>query len=160
MGSNLGRRLENCRQALRRIWGLRDTETAAVSSLYLAEPVAMEAGAQWFFNCALMIRTGMEPEELLSALLDIEKEMGRRRRAANEPRSIDLDLLLFDGVVTRSPGLQLPHPRMEERKFVLRPLAEIAPDFVHPVAGVTVAELLRGCPDRHRVRLFRKAPWW
>jgi 2-amino-4-hydroxy-6-hydroxymethyldihydropteridine diphosphokinase len=145
LGSNLesrfGDREANLREAVRRIEGLG--EVLAVSSFYDTEPVGFVEQPR-FLNGALVLRTELGAVELMRGLLGVERAMGRERvRAlAKGPRVIDLDLLLYGDWVLWAEELILPHPRMEERRFVLEPLAEIAPEWVHPVLGVTVRELL------------------
>jgi 2-amino-4-hydroxy-6-hydroxymethyldihydropteridine diphosphokinase len=144
LGSNLesrfGDREANLREAVRRIEGL--DEVRAVSSFYDTEPVGYLEQPR-FLNAALLLETEMEPRALMRKLLSIERAMGREREGAmpKGPRVIDLDLLLYGDWVLWVEDLILPHPRMEERRFVLEPLAEIAPDWVHPVLGVTVRGL-------------------
>jgi 2-amino-4-hydroxy-6-hydroxymethyldihydropteridine diphosphokinase len=145
LGSNLeskfGDREANLREAVRRIEALG--EVGAVSSFYDTEPVGYLEQPR-FLNAALLLETEMEPRGLMRALLGVERAMGRERvgAVAKGPRVIDLDLLLYGDWVLWAEDLVLPHPRMEERRFVLEPLAEIAPDWVHPVLGVGVRELL------------------
>jgi 2-amino-4-hydroxy-6-hydroxymethyldihydropteridine diphosphokinase len=144
LGSNLesrfGDREANLREAVRRIESLG--EVRAVSSFYDTEPVGYLEQPR-FLNAALLLETEMEPRALMRKLLSIERAMGREREGAmpKGPRVIDLDLLLYGDWVLWAEDLILPHPRMEERRFVLEPLAEIAPDWVHPVLGVTVRGL-------------------
>lgn len=155
LGSNVGDRERTLEHALRAL-GERGLEVSARSSLYLTEP--MDAPPQeWFLNAVAGGRTALAPEDLLEACLDVEREMGRVRLVHRGPRTIDLDLLLYGSVVLRSPGLSVPHPRLPERRFVLVPLDEIAPDVVHPVLGLSVHELLERCPDTSRVLPYQAA---
>jgi 2-amino-4-hydroxy-6-hydroxymethyldihydropteridine diphosphokinase len=145
LGSNLESRFgdseANLREAVRRIEGLG--EVRAVSSFYDTEPVGYLDQPR-FLNAALILETELKPAALMQGLLSVERTMGRERLGAiaKGPRVIDLDLLLYGDWVLWSEELMLPHPAMGERRFVLEPLAEIAPNWVHPVLGVTVRELL------------------
>jgi 2-amino-4-hydroxy-6-hydroxymethyldihydropteridine diphosphokinase len=147
LGSNLesrfGDREANLREAVRRIGELG--EVRAVSSFYDTEPVGYREQPR-FLNGAMLLETKLGPVELMRGLLGVERAIGREREGAvpKGPRVIDLDLLLYGDWVLWAEDLILPHPRMEERRFVLEPLAEIAPEWVHPVLGVTVRELLAG----------------
>jgi 2-amino-4-hydroxy-6-hydroxymethyldihydropteridine diphosphokinase len=143
LGSNLesgfGDRAANLWEAVERIGALGNVRV--VSSLYDTAPVGYLAQPR-FLNAALLLETGLAPLELMRGLLGVEQAMGRERVIAKGPRVIDLDLLLYDDVVMESEELVLPHPAMQERRFVLEPLAEIAPEMVHPVSGMTVREML------------------
>jgi 2-amino-4-hydroxy-6-hydroxymethyldihydropteridine diphosphokinase len=152
LGSNLeskfGDREANLREAVRRVESLG--EVRAFSSFYDTEPVGYLEQPR-FLNAALLLETELEPRALMRELLSIERAMGRERAGAvakgavcKGPRVIDLDLLLHGDWVLWSEELTLPHPEMQKRRFVLEPLAEIAPEWVHPVLGVTVRELLAG----------------
>ena len=151
LGSNLesqfGDREANLREAVRRIGALG--EVRAVSSFFDTEPVEYLAQPR-FLNGALVLETELGPVDLLRGLLGVERAMGRERdgAVAKGPRVIDLDLLLYGDVVMATEELTLPHPEMVERRFVLEPLAEIAPEMVHPVLGLTALEMLRLLAER------------
>lgn len=149
LGSNVGDREQHLRDAIARL-GLAG-RVVCVSSFYETEPVEVAEQA-WFLNCAVGLETSLAPEQLMSAVLDIEQQLGRRRTQSKGPRTIDIDILLFGDRVIASPGLTIPHPRMHERRFVLEPLAEIAPEARHPLLKKTVAELLRQLPEGQIVR--------
>jgi 2-amino-4-hydroxy-6-hydroxymethyldihydropteridine diphosphokinase len=148
LGSNLGDREAQLRQALGRLGTVG--KVIAVSSLYETEPVELTEQPR-FINCAVAVSTSLTPQRLMASLLDIEREMGRRRTQKKGPRSIDIDLLLFDDAVMDSEQLTIPHPAMQRRRFVLEPLAEIAPDAVHPILRKTIRELLGALPPGQKV---------
>ena len=155
LGSNLGDRQAQMESAQ---WRLTEVgKVVAVSSLYETEPVEITA-QPWFLNRALEFETSIAPEELMARLLRIEEQMGRRRIQKKGPRMIDLDILLFGDEVVDSAELTIPHPAMHQRRFVLEPLAEIAPDVVHPVLRKTIRELRDALPAGQAVkRLTRNA---
>ena len=150
LGSNVGNREANLRSAIDRLAELG--EVIAVSSFYETEPVDFTA-QPWFVNCAVALRTEMMPKVFLSKMLAIEQQMGRRRGQPKGPRPIDIDILLFGSSVIHAPQLDVPHVAMHQRRFVLEPLAEIAPEARHPVFKHTVREMLQALPrDRGQVR--------
>ena len=130
LGSNVGDREANLRTAIEKLGALG--EVIAVSSLYETEPVDFTA-QPWFLNCAVALRTGLMPKLFLTRMLAIEQQMGRRRIQPKGPRTIDIDILLFGNAVISAPQLEVPHVAMHQRRFVLEPLAEIAPEVRHPV---------------------------
>lgn len=124
------------------------------SPVYLTEPVGAESRS-WFLNAVVEAETSLLPLQLLHALMKIERELGRRRIAPHGPRAIDLDLLFYGSSVIRSRELEVPHPRLTERRFVLAPLAQIAPEFRHPTLHKSMARLLAETTDDSEVRLWR-----
>jgi 2-amino-4-hydroxy-6-hydroxymethyldihydropteridine diphosphokinase len=129
----------------------------ATSSFYETEPVEFTQ-QPWFLNCAIALETNKTPEQLMAAILRIEEEMGRRRVQKKGPRSIDIDILLFDDTIVDSKELTIPHPAMHQRRFVLEPLAEIAPELLHPVLKKTIGELLDSLPPGQVVKRLKPKP--
>lgn len=163
IGTNLGDRAANYREAIRRIGALPGTRIVRQSSVYQTEPVGDELKHP-FLNGAVEIETELAAEELMKRLLGIERTMGRTRTTKRKPRTparkyrprvIDLDLLFFDNDVLETRTLQLPHPRLHERRFVLAPMAELAPTLVHPARNKSISKLLVTLKDPHRVTLAR-----
>lgn len=182
LGSNLGNRTKHLCAGLA---GLRDmgVPVRLVSSFYLTKPVLSAAvpqtgpedrrspvvdqvtGHPWYVNCVASIGGAPQAAELLEMCLAVESQQGRVRSAAEptgpqgpEPRTLDLDILLVRDEIIDRPGLEVPHPRMNERRFVLQPLAEIAPEARHPVADLTIAELLGELPPGERIWLLGPPP--
>ncbi len=152
LGSNLGDRAAHLE------FGLSGLEAAGIrcersSSLYETEPVGF-LDQPWFLNVVVRVETRCPPSELLECCLKVERARGRRRSFQNGPRTLDIDILLYDDLVLDEPGLSVPHPRMEQRRFVLEPLAEIASGVYHPVLMKTIRSLLDSCPDPSSVRLY------
>lgn len=149
LGANVGDRAGHIREAIARLGSVG--RVAAVSCYYETEPVEFTDQA-WFLNLAAALETTKAPMPLMAALLSIEREMGRQRTQEKGPRTIDIDILLFGDTIMDSRELTIPHPAMQQRRFVLEPLAEIAPEVRHPVIGKTVRELLAALPAGQAVR--------
>lgn len=146
LGSNLGNRKANLQKAITALSSNPHIEILNVSSFHDTTPVGnLNQGR--FLNAVVKIKTSLEPEELLDTLLRIESELGRVRTEHWGPRTIDIDILTLHDLVYESERLSIPHPLMHERRFVLEPLAEIAPRFRHPVFGASVTKMLSVCSE-------------
>src|SRR5258708_26591528 len=146
LGSNLGDRAGNLRQAIEALQG--GTE---VSSFYETEPADVP-DQPWFLNCAVKVETDLAPDELLCVLQGIERRLGRVRSIDKGPRTVDIDILFYGDQIVDTPALTMPHPRLAERRFVLEPLSEIAPDLRDPRTGRSVREMLAASEDLLAVR--------
>ena len=155
LGSNLGNRLAFLRGARQALSGHPDIELERSSAVYETAAQGGPPDSPDFLNAVLAIRTGLDPRRLLDFCMGIEKEYGRVRSEHWGPRTLDIDLLLYDDQVLAEEGLQLPHPRLQERAFVLVPLAEIAPDVVHPQKRFSIADLAGQCPETGMVTRLR-----
>jgi len=142
LGSNLGDRAGNIHVAVDSLIVDPDIIVPRLSKLYDTAPVGGPVGSPRFLNAVAEITTTLSPTQLMNKMLEIEKELGRDRRDKWEPRPIDLDLLLFGDQIISTQELIVPHPLMHERRFVLEPLAELAPDAMHPAMGVSIKDLL------------------
>lgn len=163
LGTNLGDRAANYKKAVESIAALDGTRITRHSSLYESEPHGR--ARNWFLNGVVEIHTDLDPNELLKALQKIENAMGRKKPAKGEggkksdksvSRVIDLDILLYGNMTVEERRLKIPHLELANRKFVLLPLSELVPAFVHPVLGSTISELLVGCKDEKKTHLFRQ----
>lgn len=158
LGSNLGDRLSNLKQALALLLADPGLELEMCSGVYETEPVGgPEQGP--FLNACVAVKTTLAPVTLLRKMLSVEEKMKRVRAQRWGPRIIDLDLLLYEGVVINTPTLQLPHPRMMERDFVLIPLADIAPDLVIPGSGQKVKMILAARKESPSVAFYCPSDW-
>jgi 2-amino-4-hydroxy-6-hydroxymethyldihydropteridine diphosphokinase len=163
IGTNLGDRAANYREAITRIAGLPGSRVVRQSSVYETEPVGDADLKGPFLNGVLEIQTELPAESLMRRLLAIERTMGRKRvpgrkaagRTKYKPRVIDLDLLFFNKEMRGTPALTLPHPRLHERRFVLAPMAELAPTLIHPKLNVSISDLLANLKSPQRVTLAR-----
>jgi 2-amino-4-hydroxy-6-hydroxymethyldihydropteridine diphosphokinase len=152
LGTNLGEREKNLRTAIAALADAK-VRVTRVSSFYETEPVDLRE-QPWFLNCATQAETELPPLESLRALREIESRMGTKKLVPKGPRLIDLDILLYGDETIETPELQVPHPRMLLRKFVLVPLAEIAPSLKHPSWKGTVSQILKDLNDSSTVRKF------
>lgn len=154
IGSNLGERRSNCREARQRIAQLPKTRVVKESSLYESEPHGN--AKTWFANSVIELETELGAAELLKKLQAIEEEMGRKRVKGKKwgSRVIDLDILFFDMEAIDKRTLKVPHPRIAERRFVLLPLSELAPQLIHPGLGQSVSELLATVKDSKKIQMM------
>jgi 2-amino-4-hydroxy-6-hydroxymethyldihydropteridine diphosphokinase len=163
VGSNLGDRLEALRRAIAELRAMPDVRFLDASALYRTEPWERQPGQPptedtWFFNCVVEIETVLDPGSLLARMQDVERSLGRLRKAGTpeegrfDPRQLDIDILLYgDRVISGPDDLHIPHLLMHERRFVLHPLADLAPELEHPVLYQTIRELLDALDDEHQV---------
>lgn len=149
-GSNLGERVKNIQTAVTDLerWGIK---ILRMSRLYETEPVGVKDQPA-FYNAAAVGETALTPEEVLMAVHAIERSLKRERKVKWGPRTIDIDILMYDDLVLEMDGLVVPHPRMVERRFVLAPLSEVAGAVIHPVLQKTISELLSECEDTAEVK--------
>lgn len=155
LGSNLGDSQEIFRIAKNKIENLCG-KIVKESSLYESEPWGFET-KNWFLNQVIQIETSVNPDTLMDILLDIENQLGRERIGNTyHSRTLDLDILYYDSLISDNEKVTLPHPRLHLRKFTLIPICEIAPNFVHPIFGKTQKELLEKVDDKLQIRFFEK----
>ena len=157
IGSNLGDRRQNTVEAMDRVGALGNTKVVRTSSFYESEPLG--DAKTWFVNSVIEVETDLTTEQLLKKLLGIEESMGRRRVKGKRwgSRVIDLDILMADQEVIAKRALRVPHPEMHKRRFVLLPLAELAPQVIHPRLGQSISTLLATVKDPKRVVLLPRS---
>ncbi|MCK4660630.1 MAG: 2-amino-4-hydroxy-6-hydroxymethyldihydropteridine diphosphokinase [Phycisphaerae bacterium] len=155
LGANLGDRLHTMVAAADRIDQIPETRVVAYSNLYETKPVGGPPGQPAYLNAVVRIETRRRPHDLLGHCLRIEAELGRRRNVPNSPRTIDIDVLLYDDVVLETSTLIVPHPRLHLRGFVLCPLMDLAPQLLHPALRATICELLARLPKSQRTDVRR-----
>jgi len=149
LGSNLGDRKDCLRAGIRGL-AARGVVPVCCASVYSTEPREV-LDQPWFLNTVIEANTDLNPEELLRVCLDVEKENQRIRKTKKGPRTLDIDIIFYGSDIVRKPGLTIPHPSFSARRFVLVPLAEIAPKFIDPLSGKTIKQLLESCPDQSGV---------
>jgi 2-amino-4-hydroxy-6-hydroxymethyldihydropteridine diphosphokinase len=154
LGSNIGDREGNLRAGIRGLTA-RSVAVLRCASLYSTEPKEV-LDQPWFLNTVVEASTNLAPDELLRVCLDVETELGRIRNLDKGPRTLDIDIIFYANNIIRKPGLTIPHPSFSARRFVLVPLAEVAPDFIDPQSGRNIADLLNVCPDQAAVVLSGK----
>jgi len=157
LGSNVGDRAAQIARAIEALVAA-GVKVARRSALYATEPVDFQAQS-WFLNCVLEAQTELMPRQLLRVLQEVERSLGRRKVVRRGPRTMDIDILFYGSSVVHMADLEVPHPRVAERRFVLVPLAELSPGLRHPTLHKTVLELLAETRDRSKVRRWRDRRW-
>lgn len=159
-GSNVGDRIDFCDRAVTLLSLLPHSRLKGVSLLYETEPVCdrTDPGEGWFLNGVVQIETNITPRRLLATLQEIERSLGRDDENRSGPRTIDLDILFYGEHMISEPGLTIPHPRLHQRRFVLMPMNELDPLWVHPTLKQSVAQLLADVKDQSQVRLLFPQP--
>lgn len=152
-GSNLGDRLSHLKQAVLHLTVHTAVEIDRISQVYETAPWG-KTDQQSFYNQALKIKTSLSAIELLDLVLDIEQRIGRKRKERWGPRCIDIDIIFYEDEISKTRQLELPHPRLQDRRFVLVPMVELTPNHLHPVFQKTVSELLEECKDQLAVTLL------
>ncbi|MCS6896612.1 MAG: 2-amino-4-hydroxy-6-hydroxymethyldihydropteridine diphosphokinase [Nitrospira sp.] len=160
LGSNVGDRVDYCQRATTLLGLLPRSRVTDTSSLYETEPVndGTDPGEEWFLNAVVALETEIPPWNFLTFLREIERALGRDPDKRSGPRTIDLDLLFYGNRLINDPQLVVPHPRVHQRRFVLVPMSELAPGWVHPATGLSVAQMLEQVTDRSVVRPFCAPP--
>lgn len=159
-GSNVGDKLDFCDRAVTLLGLLPHSELIAVSPLYESEPVFDHArpGPEWFLNGVVQVQTDVTPTSLLAVCREIERSLGRDEDDRSGPRTMDLDILFYGQRIINEPGVTVPHPRLHQRRFVLAPLADLEPSWMHPVLHQTVRDLLNHLQDSSTVRRLDPQP--
>ena len=159
-GSNQGNRQDFCDRAIALINLLPHSKLIGVSSYYETEPVDMKANPDnmWFYNGVVQIETNLKPEDLLAICQETERSLGREPGECNHPRTIDLDILFYGKRIINTPQLVVPHPRLHKRRFVLAPMAELNPQWVHPQKHQTIQALLAQVMDTKQIRRLALVP--
>lgn len=152
LGSNIGDRAAHLARAIAALNG-SGIRVLRESAIYETAPVDF-LDQDWFLNSVVEAETSLSPQQLISALQEIERTHGSAKRVPKGPRALDIDILFYGSEIICQPGLEIPHPRLQNRRFVLVPLAAIAPALIHPVLHATIAELLAATSDRSEVRLW------
>ncbi len=152
LGSNIGDKQGNITSALCRISEI--CEVKKKSRMYLTEPVG-NIEQDWFLNCVVEIQTEIEPKHLLSSFKSIERKLGRAKNVKNGPRIIDIDILFYGNNIVNTKNLVIPHPLLHERLFVLQPMIDLNPDFIHPVLKKSIQELYKNHLGEEKVLLYK-----
>ena len=155
LGSNINDRIDYIERALKEIEGLKDTKIIKSSSIYETEPWGHKEQNS-FLNLVVLIETSFSPLNLIVRLKEIEIKCGRIKRDKWFEREIDIDILFFDDFILKSEQLEIPHPQLQNRRFVLVPLNEIEPDFIHPLLNVNITSLLETSKDKSEVKLYKE----
>ena len=154
IGSNIGDKYDNCLKGIEHINTLPGTEVLDIADFYKTAPVDYKE-QDWFINSALKIETELEPKTLMESLKGIEQKLGQYEKTVRfGPRILDLDIIFYEDMVINTDTLTIPHPRMDKRCFVLRPLCDIAPDVIHPVLGNSVRHLLKTVQNNGEQKIY------
>jgi len=160
LGSNIGNREDHLKEAIKKLTGEAIIKVTNISDLYETEPKYYQNQTE-FYNIAVEGQTNLTCTELLSACKKVESEMGRDfGQFRNGPRIIDIDIIFFGQMVFTTDTLTIPHPRMDERRFVLQPMLDLAPDFVHPLKNKSIAALYEKCPDNDQITKIKDIKFW
>ena len=158
VGSNMGEREDLLKKAIQSLADCPDIAIEKISSIYETDPVGV-TDQPLFLNLAIKLKTSLSPQALLSKLHEVEEKLERKRIRKWGPRTIDLDILLYNGVSIQTEVLEIPHPRMLERAFVLIPLSEVAPDDIYPGKTISLHQVLCEQRDKEGVRIWKKIDW-